>query len=79
MVSIVLAAFDLILPVVPLKVALGLAKINFWAFQKIIMMSHLAFTYVIIFFNGQISIFPNPKATFTGTTAKIGSQAAQNN
>ena len=32
--SIVLAAFDLILAVVPLKVALGLGKIDFWAFQR---------------------------------------------
>ena len=29
-----LAAFDLILAMVPLKVALGLGKIDFWAFQK---------------------------------------------
>ena len=32
--SIVLAAFDLILAMVPLKVALGLGKIDFWAFKK---------------------------------------------
>ena len=28
------AAFDLLVTVVPLKVALGLEKIDFWAFQK---------------------------------------------
>ena len=32
--SIVLAAFDLILAVIPLKVALGLGRIDFWAFQN---------------------------------------------
>ena len=31
--SIVLAAFDPILAVVPIKVALGLGKIDFWAFK----------------------------------------------
>ena len=29
-----LAVFDMILGVVPLKVALGLGKIDFWAFEK---------------------------------------------
>ena len=29
-----LAAFDLPMTVVPLKVALGLAKFDFWAFKK---------------------------------------------
>ena len=33
-VSIVWPAFDLIVTVVPLKVALGLEKINFWALKK---------------------------------------------
>ena len=33
-------AFDLMFTVVPLKVALGWHKFDFWAFKKIIMKSH---------------------------------------
>ena len=44
------AAFDPILAVVLLKVALGLQIFYFWAFQKIIMRSHLVTLGVIIFF-----------------------------
>ena len=35
------AAFDLPMTVVPLKVALGLEKFDFWAFKKIIEKTHL--------------------------------------
>ena len=38
------AAFDMPITGVALKVALGYKKIVFWAFQKIIMDSHLTFT-----------------------------------
>ena len=43
-----LAAFDLLVTVVPLKMALGLEKFDFWVFrEKMIMMSHLTLTCVI--------------------------------
>ena len=35
------AAFDLPMTVVPLKVALGLEKLEFWHFKKIIEKTHL--------------------------------------
>ena len=44
------AAFDLSMTVVPLKVALGLEKFDFWAFKKIIMMLYLTYTCMINFF-----------------------------
>ena len=43
------AAFDLILAVVPLKVALGLAKIIFWIFKKIITQVPVKCDIMIIF------------------------------
>ena len=52
------AAFDMPVTVVSLKVALGLEKFDFWAFQKIIMRSHLTFTCVIIFKCPKIKFFP---------------------
>ena len=74
-----MAAFDLILAVVPLKVALGLGRIDFWVFQKNnhedILDSHLC-DYFLKF---PKILFSYPKATFNGATTKIGSKAAQNN
>ena len=43
------AAFDLLVTVVQLKVALGLEKIDFWHFKKIIEKTHLV-TLVRLFF-----------------------------
>ena len=34
---------------------------------------------LLFFWNAQKSFFSNPNATFNGTTANIGSKAAQNN
>ena len=51
-------AFDLHMTVVPLKVALGLEKFDFWAFQKNNWKNSLGYTCVIIFWNAQKSIFP---------------------
>ena len=73
------AAFDLPMTVVPLKVALGLEKFDFWAFKKNNRKNSLGYTCVIIFFNAQKSMFSNPKATFNGTTVTGRSKAAQNN
>ena len=42
-------AFDLHMTVVPLKVALGLEKFDFWAFQKNNRKNSLGYTGVIIF------------------------------
>ena len=42
------AAFDLLMTVVPLKVALGLEKIDFWPLKKILKL-HLGYTCLIIF------------------------------
>ena len=41
------AAFDMPVTVVPLKVALGWDKFDFWALKKIIMDIHLTYTCVI--------------------------------
>ena len=62
------AAFDMPMTVVPLKVALGWNKFDFWAFQQ----------------NNHDEMpknlsFANPKATFNHATTKIESKAAQNN
>ena len=43
------AAFDLPMTVVPLKVALGWEKIDFWPFQKNNRKNSLGYTCVIIF------------------------------
>ena len=47
------AAFDLHMTVVPLKFALGLEKIDFWAFKKNNRKNSLGYTCVIIFLNAQ--------------------------
>ena len=65
--------------VVPLKVALGLEKIDFWSFQKNNLKNSLGYTCVIIFLNAQKSIFSHPKASFNGTTVTSRSKAAENN
>ena len=65
------AAFDMPVTVVPLKVALGFLKIDFWAFQKNNQASECQV--------GQKSNFPNPNATFNGTTVMGISKASQNN
>ena len=41
------AAFDMPMTVVPLKVALGWDKFDFWTFKKIIMYTQLEITWVI--------------------------------
>ena len=73
------AAFDMPVTVVPLKVALGQDKFDFWAFQKnnhdVTLDNHL----LDYFFNAQKSNLCYPNATFNGTTVKIGSKAVQNN
>ena len=43
------AAFDLPMTVVPLKVALGLEKFDFWSFKKNNRKNSLGYTCVIIF------------------------------
>ena len=46
-------AFDLIFAVVPLKVALGWHKFDFWVFQKIIRQVGVKCHIMIIFLNAQ--------------------------
>ena len=55
------AAFDMPMTVVPLRVALGLGKLDFLAFQKIIIMSHLTYTCMFIFLNAQKLFLPTLK------------------
>ena len=65
------AAFDLLVTVVPLKVALGLEKIDFWSFQKkyhdVTLDRHLCDYF---FEMSKNQFFSNPNATFNGTTVK---------
>ena len=72
-------ASDPIFTVVPLKVALGWHKFDFWAFQQnnhdVTLDIHLP-DYFLKCPKINLSY---PKATFNGTSAKIGSKAAQNN
>merc|ERR1712059_115293 len=61
------AAFDQPMTVVPLKVALGLEKNDYWSFQK----NNKKLTWLHLcdyFLNAQKSIFSHPKASFNGTT-----------
>ena len=58
-------AFDMLVTVVPLKVALGLENIDFWEFQKNNHASVTKWVFYLIF-NAQKSIFSNPKATLNG-------------
>ena len=75
-VQLLWAAFDPIFIVVPLKVALGWDKLDFWAFQKIITPSEF---FQLCFLNSQKSNFSNPNATFSDTTVTGISKAAHNN
>ena len=72
-------AFDMPMTGVPLKVALGWHKFNFWVFQKINHGHSLDIYLPYYFFNAQKSNLCHPNATFNGTTLKIGSIAVQNN
>ena len=73
------AAFDMPMTVVPLKDALGLEKFDFWAFHKNNHEESLGYTWCDYFLKCPKINFFHPKATFNGTTAMIGSKAAQNN
>ena len=74
------AAFDVPMTVVPLKVALGLEKFDFWAFQKHNHEESLDGHLCDYFFEmPKNQFFSNPKATFNGTTVTIRSKAANNN
>ena len=73
------AAFDLLVTVVPLKVALGLDKFDFWAFQKNNHEDTLDRHLCDYFLNAQQSNFSHPKVTFNGITVTSRSKGAQNN
>ena len=51
------AAFDMLFTVVPLKVASGLEKNDFWAFQKIIMQVNVKCDIMIIYLKCQNQTF----------------------
>ena len=74
-----LAAFDLILAVAPLKDALVLGRIDFWAFQK---NNHASVCQVSVldysFEMPKNNFFLNPNATFNGTTVTCISKNAHN-
>ena len=63
---------------VPLKVVVGLGKIDFWHFSASKQVSDhqvgLRWAFLICL-NAQKSIFSNPMATFNGTTVKLRSKA----
>ena len=65
--------------VVPLKVALGLEKFDFWAFKKNNHEESLDRHLHDYFLNTQKSNFSNPNATFNGTSVLDISKASQNN
>ena len=74
------AAFDLPMTVVPLKVALGLEKIDFVGISKNNHEESLDRHLCNYFFEmPKNQFFSNPKATFNGTTVTSRSKAAQNN
>ena len=73
------AAFDMPVTVVPLKVALGLEKIDFWAFKK---NNHDVSPDIHLcnyFFEMAKNIFLYTNASFNGTTVTGISKAAENN
>ena len=63
------AASDMLVTVIPLKLALGLEKNDFWAFQKIIQKTLGTYK------SPKKSIFPNPMTSFNDTTVKLRSKA----
>ena len=65
--------------VVPLNVALGWHKFDFWALKKIIRQVTVRWMYMIILLKHPKTIFLYPNATFNGTTVIGISKAAQNN
>ena len=66
--------------VVPLKVALGLEKLDFWAFKKSKHEESLGYTWCdYVFEMPKNKKNSNPNATFNGNTVTGISKAAQNN
>ena len=71
------AAFDMPIIVVPLKVALRLEKIDFWAFQKNNHASGCQVNVHDYFLKRPKTIFLYPNASFNGTPVMGISKAAQ--
>ena len=72
-------AFDPMITVVPLEVALGWHKFYFWVFQKNNHGHSLDIHLPDYFLKCQKTNLSHPNATFNGTTVTGISKAAQNN